>query len=86
MLRTRSVSKAAASFFSSAKVPLITQTKLIIDGKFVDAVDGQTFDTLDPRTGNLIAKIASAGVEDVNRAVAAARNAFDNGTSKPRRS
>lgn len=60
-------------------MPIITQTKLIIDGKFLDAADGQTFETLDPRTGNVICKIASAGVEDVELAVQAARRAFDCG-------
>ena len=63
----------------SSKIPTITQTKLIIDGKFVDAADGQIFETLDPRSGKVICSVASAGVEDVERAVKAARKAFDEG-------
>lgn len=57
----------------------ITQTRLIIDGQFVEAADGATFDTIDPRTGKVIAAIACAGAEDINRAVKAARKAFDFG-------
>lgn len=40
---------------------------------------GKTFPTLDPRTGNIIAEVAEGDVEDINRAVAAARKAFDEG-------
>lgn len=40
---------------------------------------GKTFPTLDPRTGEVIAHVAEAEAEDVNRAVAAARKAFDVG-------
>ena len=42
-------------------------------------VSGKTFQTLDPRTGDVIANIAEGDAEDVNRAVAAARKAFDEG-------
>ena len=63
----------------SSQVPIITQTKLIIDGKFVDASDGKTFETLDPRTGEFICTVACAGVNDVELAVKAARRAFDDG-------
>ncbi|ONM40931.1 aldehyde dehydrogenase3 [Zea mays] len=54
-------------------------TKLFIDGKFVDAVSGKTFETRDPRTGEVIASIAEGGKADVDLAVKAAREAFDNG-------
>lgn len=40
---------------------------------------GKTFPTLDPRTGEVIAYVAEGDAEDVNRAVAAARKAFDEG-------
>jgi aldehyde dehydrogenase (NAD+) len=72
------VLRAAKRTFSS-QVPIITQTKLIIDGKFLDAADGKTFETLDPRTGDVICKVACAGVNDVELAVKAARRAFDDG-------
>lgn len=40
---------------------------------------GKTFSTLDPRTGEVIAHVAEGDAEDVNRAVSAARKAFDEG-------
>jgi acyl-CoA reductase-like NAD-dependent aldehyde dehydrogenase len=53
--------------------------QLFIDGKWVDAADGRTFDTIDPATEQVLAKIAFAGKEDVDRAVTAARTAFEDG-------
>ncbi|MFF7394729.1 aldehyde dehydrogenase family protein [Streptomyces scabiei] len=52
------------------------QTKLFIGGEFVDAADGATFDTIDPHDGSVLAQVAEARREDVDRAVAAARKAF----------
>jgi len=40
---------------------------------------GKTFPTLDPRTGEVIARVAEGDSEDIDRAVAAARRAFDEG-------
>lgn len=40
---------------------------------------GKTFPTLDPRTGEVIAHVAEGDLEDINRAVIAARKAFDEG-------
>ncbi|XP_059449147.1 benzaldehyde dehydrogenase, mitochondrial-like [Corylus avellana] len=57
----------------------IDHTQLLIDGKFVDAASGKTFPTLDPRTGEVIAHVSEGDSEDVNRAVSAARKAFDEG-------
>ncbi|GAU45868.1 hypothetical protein TSUD_187010 [Trifolium subterraneum] len=57
----------------------VEHTQLLIDGKFVDAAAGKTFPTLDPRTGEVIAHVAEGHSEDVDRAVAAARKAFDLG-------
>ncbi len=42
----------------------------------VDAQDGSTFDTVNPATGEVLLKVASAGPTDVDGAVAAARKAF----------
>ncbi|HVX30988.1 MAG TPA: aldehyde dehydrogenase family protein [Nitrolancea sp.] len=53
--------------------------QLLINGQFVPAASGETFDTLNPSTNEPIGRIAKAGIEDVNRAVAAAREAFDHG-------
>ncbi|XP_051224767.1 aldehyde dehydrogenase family 2 member C4 [Lolium perenne] len=57
----------------------IKYTKLFINGQFVDAVAGKTFETRDPRTGEVIATIAEGDKADVDLAVKAAREAFDNG-------
>ncbi|KAK1601640.1 hypothetical protein QYE76_053536 [Lolium multiflorum] len=57
----------------------IKYTKLFINGQFVDAVSGKTFETRDPRTGEVIATIAEGDKADVDLAVKAAREAFDNG-------
>jgi acyl-CoA reductase-like NAD-dependent aldehyde dehydrogenase len=53
--------------------------RLLIGGERLEAADGRTFDTLDPSTGRPIAAVAYAGREDVDRAVRAAREAFDDG-------
>ncbi len=53
--------------------------QLLIGGERQDAADGRTFATLDPATGGEIAQVAQGGAEDVDRAVAAAREAFANG-------
>src|ERR671919_1410518 len=52
---------------------------LFIDGDFVEAASGETFETHDPSTGEVVARVARAGAEDVDRAMAAARRAFDEG-------
>ncbi|KDP26565.1 hypothetical protein JCGZ_17723 [Jatropha curcas] len=57
----------------------VSHTQLLINGQFVDAASGKTFPTLDPRTGEVIAHVAEGDVEDINRAVSAARKAFDEG-------
>ena len=57
----------------------IGPTKLLINGEWVDAASGKTFATINPATEEVIAEVAEADAEDVNRAVAAARRAFDEG-------
>src|SRR5438046_15466 len=54
--------------------------KLFIGGRWVESASGKTFETLDPATGDVLARVAEAGAEDVDRAVAAARRSFDRGT------
>jgi len=54
--------------------------KLFIGGRWADAAEGKTFETRDPSTGEVLARVAEAGAEDVDRAVAAARKSFDRGT------
>ena len=54
-------------------------TRAFINGNYVDAASGQTFDSINPATGKLLARVASGDTEDINRAVAAARAAFRKG-------
>jgi acyl-CoA reductase-like NAD-dependent aldehyde dehydrogenase len=54
--------------------------RLLIGGERLDAADGRTFDTVDPSTGRVIAPVAYAGAEDVDRAVRTAREAFEDGS------
>ncbi|WP_407177109.1 aldehyde dehydrogenase family protein [Bradyrhizobium sp. STM 3562] len=56
--------------------------KMLIDGKWVDAASGKRFETLNPATGELLATVAEGDAEDINRAVAAARRAFEGPWSK----
>lgn len=51
-----------------------------INGKFVDAASGQTFQSINPATDAVLADVAACDVEDVNRAVSAARTAFESGS------
>ncbi|MCM3236665.1 aldehyde dehydrogenase family protein [Heyndrickxia oleronia] len=53
--------------------------KLYINGEFVESVSGKTFDTPNPATGEVLATVYEAGAEDIDRAVKAARTAFDQG-------
>jgi aldehyde dehydrogenase (NAD+) len=59
--------------------PSIGQTKLLIDNRWVDPVDGGTFETYDPSTGEAIAEVAAGTAADVDKAVKAARRALDQG-------
>jgi len=53
--------------------------RLLIGGEQMDAASGETFDSIDPSTGEAFASVAKGGQEDAQRAAAAARKAFDEG-------
>jgi len=55
----------------------VTTARMVIGGEAVDALDGQTFEVVNPATGAVIATAPLGGREDVDRAVDAARKAFD---------
>lgn len=55
---------------------------LIINGERVESSNGATIDAINPATGEIIAKVAKATKEDAEKAVQAAREAFDNGKWK----
>ncbi len=53
--------------------------QMLINGKWVNAASGKTFPTYNPATGEILAHVAEGDKEDIDRAVAAARAAFDKG-------
>lgn len=61
--------------FEQIKAP----TQLFISGAYVDAADGQTFDNINPATGNSLGGVARGAKEDIDRAVQAARKVADAG-------
>jgi phenylacetaldehyde dehydrogenase len=66
------VDPAVARFLSEPR-------KMLIGGKWVEAASGKTFPVYNPATGEIMAQVAEGDAEDINRAVAAARKAFDGG-------
>jgi betaine-aldehyde dehydrogenase len=61
-----------------------TTFRNVIDGKLVDAASGETYDVIDPTTGEVYAQAPMSGEEDVDRAYAAAAKAFETwGESTP---
>jgi len=76
MLHSKNLLKR--SFGTHAQVkPRVTQ--LLIDGKFVNSSSGKTFDTFNPATEEKITSVQEADKHDVDKAVKAARKAFDEG-------
>jgi aldehyde dehydrogenase (NAD+) len=59
--------------------PTVRQTRLMINNEWVDAFDSGTFDTLNPATGEVLAKVAHATAKDVDAAVRVARKAVESG-------
>jgi 4-(gamma-glutamylamino)butanal dehydrogenase len=55
------------------------ETRLFIDGRFVDAAQGGRFITVNPATGEPLAEMSAGTADDIDRAVAAARRAFRSG-------
>ena len=61
------------------RAPQVHQTQCFIGGEWVPAQSGKTFDTVNPATEEVIAQVAEGDKADVNLAVEAARNAFEQG-------
>ena len=57
----------------------IQNYQMLIDGAWVDASDGGTFDSINPATGEVWARVPEATDDDVDRAVRAADRAFNEG-------
>ena len=53
------------------------ESRMLIDGKLVDASDGNTFENFNPATEELLGQVADGTPEDMERAIVAARRAFD---------
>lgn len=64
---------------AAAVKKLRPRTNALIGGKFVKAASGKTFETENPGNGKVIARVAACDAEDVDRAVKAARKAFEGG-------
>ncbi len=67
----------ATSSEERAETFVRSQHKLLIDGEWVEAASGETFTTINPSTEEVLADIAHGQKEDIERAVRAARKAFD---------
>ena len=50
---------------------------MLVDGKLVEAASGKTFDNVNPATEEVLGPVADGSTEDMGRAIAAARRAFD---------
>jgi gamma-glutamyl-gamma-aminobutyraldehyde dehydrogenase/4-guanidinobutyraldehyde dehydrogenase/NAD-dependent aldehyde dehydrogenase len=55
------------------------RAQAFIDGAYVDALSGETFECVNPATGEVLAEVAACDADDVDRAVRGAREAFDSG-------
>jgi aldehyde dehydrogenase (NAD+) len=71
--------KAVKANGKAASAPTVADRKMLIGGRWVDAVSGKTFPTLNPATGEVICRVAEGDQADIEKAVAAARKAFESG-------
>jgi len=72
---------SAPSAAKSSMSPKFTpkQTKLLINGQWVNSESGETFESIDPRTEEKICDFQAAGPADVKKAIASAKTAFEDG-------
>jgi phenylacetaldehyde dehydrogenase len=70
---------SAPSIDPNVSTFVTTKQKLLINGKWVEAASGKTFPTYNPATGEVLANVAEGDREDIDRAVKAARAAFETG-------
>lgn len=67
------------AYYQQQATQLAFETRALIGGRFVNALSGEEFDTVNPATGRRLASIARCGAIDVDAAVSAARAAFERG-------
>jgi len=72
-----SASAVAERHERTAAEHLDWEPRMYVDGDWVTADDGETFDTRDPTTGAVLAAVPSGGAADVDAAVTAARQAYE---------
>src|ERR1700756_2622975 len=72
------VQPAPVSWHERAR-SLSFRTQAFVEGRYVAAASGATFDSINPATGKLLARVASGDAEDIDRAVKSARTAFSTG-------
>jgi phenylacetaldehyde dehydrogenase len=71
---------AIAQLNDVAVKSMLTKThKLLINNQWVESASGETFEVYDPSTGDVMANAAAGNEQDVNKAVKAARKAFESG-------
>ncbi|MEW9673779.1 aldehyde dehydrogenase family protein [Ammoniphilus sp. 3BR4] len=75
MEQTLTISPRVQEFLKGTK-------KLLINGEWVEALSGQTFETVDPSNKKVLAVVSQAGPEDIDQAVKAARKALEHGPWK----
>ena len=67
----------AVSAEQQAESFIRAEHRLLIDGEWVEAASGKTFDTLNPATEEVLAEVAHGEAEDIDRAVARRAQAFE---------
>ena len=83
---TATIEPSQAELLPSVRNFLSGTKRFLVGGQWVESASGETFETIDPATGQVLTTVARGGAEDVDRAVRAARAAFDEGpwaTMKP---
>ncbi|CAG7585052.1 aldehyde dehydrogenase family protein [Rhodococcus opacus] len=83
---TATIEPSQAELLPSVRNFLSGTKRFLVGGQWVESASGETFETIDPATGQVLTTVARGGAEDVDRAVRAARTAFDEGpwaTMKP---
>src|SRR5205085_8915003 len=63
----------------AVRPPQVKNQQMLIGGKWLDSASGKTFPTVNPATGETICQVAEGDKADVDRAVQAARKAFEEG-------
>ncbi|GHC49682.1 aldehyde dehydrogenase family protein [Streptomyces flavofungini] len=87
-MKTENVSPASPFAYAPAPesrsvVDIAPSYGLFIDGEFTEAADGKVFKSLSPSTEEVLSEVAQAGEADVDRAVKAARKAFEKWSALP---